>query len=71
MSKPTHISSFLYPVVKDIFIRYLQNKHQMPYKDIQVKDLSDADLLRWKSIENLNNVKLGVNLGDVKRNIVH
>jgi hypothetical protein len=33
--------------------------------------LSDADLLRWKSIENLNNVKLGVNLGDVKRNIVH
>jgi hypothetical protein len=71
MSKPTHISSFLYPVVKDIFVRYLQNKHQMPYKDIQVKDLSDADLLRWKSIENLNNVKLGVNLGDVKRNIVH
>ena len=71
MSKPTHISSFLYPVVKDIFVRYLQNKHQIPYKDIQVKDLSDADLLRWKSIENLNNVKLGVNLGDVKRNIVH
>ncbi len=71
MSKPTHISSFLYPVVKDIFVRYLQNKHQMPYKDIQVKDLSDTDLLRWKSIENLNNVKLGVNLGDVKRNIVH
>ncbi len=71
MSKPTHISSFLYPVVKDIFVRYLQNKHQMPYKDIRVKDLSDADLLRWKSIENLNNVKLGVNLGDVKRNIVH
>ena len=71
MSGPKPVSDFIYPVMKDIFMRYLQNKHQMPYKDIQVKDLSDADLLRWKSIENLNNVKLGVNLGDVKRNIVH
>ena len=47
------------------------NKHQKPYKDIQVKDLSDKDLLRWKDIEAINNVKLGVYLGDVKRNIVN
>ena len=71
MNGPKPISDFIYPVMKDIFMRYLQNKHKMPYKDIQVKDLSDKDLQRWKRIEALDNVSLGVYLGDVKRNIVH
>ena len=71
MNRPRPISDFIYPVMKDIFMRYLVNKHQKPYKDIQVKDLSDKDLLRWKDIEAINNVKLGVYLGDVKRNIVN
>ena len=71
MNGPKPISDFIYPVMKDIFMRYLMYKHQKPYKDIQVKDLSDKDLLRWKDIEAINNVKLGVHLGDVKRNIVN
>mgnify|MGYP003137563780 CR=1 FL=1 len=71
MNGPRPISDFIYPVMKDIFMRYLMYKHQKPYKDIQVKDLSDKDLLRWKDIEAINNVKLGVYLGDVKRNIVN
>jgi len=48
MNGPKPVSDFIYPVMKDIFMRYLQNKHQMPYGDIQVKDLSDKDLERWK-----------------------
>tara|TARA_Y100001938_G_C8065824_1_gene420125 strand:- start:97 stop:312 length:216 start_codon:yes stop_codon:yes gene_type:complete len=71
MNGPVPMSDYIYPVMKEIFMRYLANKHQKPYKDIQVKDLSDADLLRWKRIEALDNVSLGVYLGDVKRNIVH
>ena len=71
MNGPKPVSDFIYPVMKDIFMRYLQNKHQKPYGDIQVKDLSDKDLKRWKDIEAMNNVSLGVYLGDVKRNIVN
>ena len=72
MSGPTHISYFLYPVMKDIFVRYLVNKHKKPYKDIALADMSDEDLKRWQWIEALDNVKVGVRfVGDVKRNIVH
>ena len=71
MSGPKPVSDFIYPVMKDIFMRYLQNKPQKPYGDIQVKDLSDKDLQRWKDIEAMNNVSLGVYLGDIKRNIVN
>ncbi len=71
MNGPKPVSDFIYPVMKDIFMRYLQNKHQMPYGDIQIKDLSDTDLPRWKEIEAMNNVSLGVYLSDVKRNIVN
>jgi hypothetical protein len=71
MSGPKPVSDFIYPVMKDIFMRYLQNKRQKPYGDIQIKDLSDKDLQRWKDIEAMNNVSLGVYLGDVKRNIVN
>ena len=72
MSGPTHISDSLYPVMKDIFVRYLVNKHKKPYRDIQITDMSDEDLKRWQWIEALNNVKIGVSFkGDVKRNIVH
>ena len=72
MSGPKPISDFFYPVMKDIFVRYLVNKHKKPYRDIAIADMSDEDLKRWQWIEALNNVKVGVRfVGDVERNIVH
>jgi len=72
MSGPKPISDFFYPVMKDIFVRYLVNKHKKPYRDIAIADMSDEDLKRWQAIEALNNVKVGVRfVGDVERNIVH
>jgi hypothetical protein len=44
MSGPTKISDSLYPVMKDIFVRYLVNKHKKPYRDIKIADMSDEDL---------------------------
>ena len=72
MSGPKPVSDFIYPIMKDIFVRYLVNKHKKPYRDIQIADMSVEDLKRWQRIEALNNVKIGVSFkGDVKRNIVH
>ncbi len=66
-----HISQSLYPVAIDIFRRYLQNKHGMPFNKIQVKNIADKDLERWKNIENLRNIKIGFSFSDsVERNVV-
>ena len=71
MSEPKHISDFLYPVMKDIFVRYLVNKHKKPYKDIALADMSNEDLQRWQKVEALDNKIVGVRfVGDVKRNII-
>ena len=53
----------VYVSEKEKFIDYLAKKHKKSYEDILVKDLSVKDLKLWQSIENLNNVKLCINLG--------
>ena len=53
----------VYVSEKGKFIDYLAKKHKKSYEDILVKDLSVKDLKLWQSIEDLNNVKLCINLG--------
>ena len=53
----------VYVSEKEKFIDYLAKKHKKSYEDILVKDLSVEDLQLWQSIEDLNNVKLSINLG--------
>jgi CRISPR/Cas system CSM-associated protein Csm5 (group 7 of RAMP superfamily) len=53
----------VYVSEKEKFIDYLAKKHKKSYEDILVKDLSVKDLKLWQSIEDLNNVKLCINLG--------
>ena len=53
----------VYVSEKEKFIDYLAKKHKKSYEDILVKDLSVKDLKLWQSIEDLNNVKLSINLG--------
>ena len=57
-----------YPVLIDTFRKYLENKHDLPFDKIQIKNISDEDLKKWKDIENLRNVKIGFYFkDDVKR----
>ena len=53
----------VYVSEKEKFIDYLAKKHKKSYEDILVKDLSVKDLQLWQNIEDLNNVKLSINLG--------
>ncbi len=52
----------VYVSEKEKFVNYLAKKHKKSYEDILVKDLSVEDLQLWQSIEDLNNVKLSINL---------
>ena len=59
-----------YSVLTDTFRKYLENKHGMPFGKIEVKNISDEDLVSWKEIENLRDVKIGFSFADnVKRDI--
>ena len=59
-----------YPVLIDTFRKYLENKHDLPFDKIQIKNISDEDLKKWKDIENLRNVKIGFYFkDDVKSDI--
>ena len=59
-----------YPVLIDTFRKYLENKHDLPFDKIQIKNISDEDLKKWKDIENLRKVKIGFYFkDDVKRDI--
>ena len=60
-----------YSVLTDTFRKYLENKHGMPFEKIQIKNISDEDLVRWKEIENLRDVKIGFSIKDgVERRVV-
>jgi len=60
-----------YPVLIDTFRKYLEKKHGMPFEKIEVKNISDEDLVRWKEIENLRDVKIGFSIKDgVERRVV-
>ena len=54
MTKPKHVNKWIGPVVKDIFMKYLSNKHNKPYGDISPKDMTDTEIELWKEVEAMN-----------------
>tara|TARA_R100000900_G_scaffold111371_1_gene86945 strand:+ start:905 stop:1114 length:210 start_codon:yes stop_codon:yes gene_type:complete len=64
------ISHLTYEANIKKFHEYLEAKHKMPFWEIQIKNISDQDLQKWREIENMRNVKIGFSFGDnVKRDI--
>lgn len=64
------ISHLTYEANIKKFHEYLEAKHEMPFREIQIKNMSDQDLQRWKEIENMRDIKIGFSFGDnVKRDI--
>ena len=62
MSEPKHVKNFMYPLMKDIFIRYLSRKHHKPYNKITPSEMSEKDIKLWQEVEAMNGVKVGVTL---------
>ena len=60
MSAPKHIKDTLYPMLKEIFIRYLSRKHDKPYNQIAMSEMAPEDLKLWQEIEEMNGRKVGV-----------
>ena len=60
MSKPKHIKDALYPLIKEIFIRYLFKKHEKPYNQIPIYEMAPEDIKLWQEIEEMNGRKVGV-----------
>tara|TARA_Y100000592_G_scaffold5897_1_gene8464 strand:- start:138 stop:356 length:219 start_codon:yes stop_codon:yes gene_type:complete len=60
MSNPKHIKDTLYPMLKEIFIRYLSRKHDKPYNQIPISEMAPEDLKLWQEIEEMNDRKVGV-----------
>ena len=60
MSKPKHVKCWIGPVVKDIFMKYLSNKHNKPYGDISPKDMTDTEIELWKEVEAMNGNIVGI-----------
>ena len=60
MDKPKHVKSWIGPVVKDIFMQYLSNKHNKPYGDISPKDMTDTEIELWKEVEAMNGNIVGI-----------
>ena len=57
MSEPKHVKNWLYPVMKDIFMKFLSNKHDKPYKGVTaVKNLEDYYLANKSPIEKVRNI---------------
>jgi len=60
MSEPKHAKNWLYPVMKEIFIKFLVNKHNKPYKDIAISEMTDTEIELWQQVEAMNGTKIGV-----------
>lgn len=72
MSKPKHIKDALYPLIKEIFIRYLSNKHDKPYNQIPIYEMAPEDIKLWQEIEEMNGRKVGVvYIDDAATRVVH
>ena len=67
MSNPKHVKSWIGPVVKDIFMKYLSNKHNKPYGDISPKDMTDTEIELWKEVEAMNGNIVGISF----KNMLH
>jgi hypothetical protein len=60
MSKPKHVKSWVGPLLKDIFMKFLSNKHNKPYGDISPKDMTDTEIELWKEVEAINGNIVGI-----------
>ena len=60
MGEPKQVKSWIGPVVKDIFMKYLSNKHNKPYGDISPKDMTDTEIELWKEVEAMNGNIVGI-----------
>jgi len=72
MSEPKHVKHWLYPVMKEIFIKFLSNKHDKPYNQIKIPEMTDTEIELWQQVEAMNGTKVGVTFksGSDKR-VVH
>ncbi len=60
MTKPKHVKTWVGPLVKVIFMRFLSNKHNKPYSDISPKDMTDSEIELWKEVEAMNGNIVGI-----------
>ena len=52
-------SDTAYLVLMDTFTKYLEKKHDLPFDQIEIKDIDPDDLRTWKEIENMRGIKIG------------
>ena len=60
MSEPKHVKTWVGPLVKVIFMRFLSNKHNKPYSDMSPKDMTDSEIELWKEVEAMNGNIVGI-----------
>ena len=60
MNNPKHVKTWIRPLLKDIFMKYLSNKHNKPYGDISPKDMTNKEIELWKEVEAMNGNIVGI-----------
>ena len=60
MNNPKHVKTWIGPLLKDIFMKYLSNKHNKPYGDISPKDMTHTEIELWKEVEAMNGNIVGI-----------
>ena len=60
MNNPKHVKTWIGPLLKDIFMKYLSNKHNKAYGDISPKDMTDTEIELWKEVEAMNGNIVGI-----------
>ncbi len=72
MSEPKHVKNWLYPVMKEIFIKFLVHKHNKPYKDIAISEMTESEIELWQQVEAMNGTKVGVTFKtDPEKRVLH
>ena len=58
--------------MKEIFIKFLSNKHDKPFNQIKISEMTDTEIELWQQVEAMNGTKVGVTFksGSDKR-VVH
>ena len=53
-------------------MKFLVNKHNKPYKDIKISEMTDTEIELWQQVEAMNGTKVGATFksGSDKR-VVH
>ena len=65
-------SDTAYLVLLETFAKYLEKKHDLPFDQIELKDIDPEDLMTWREIENMRGVKIGVTIKDMpEKKVLH